>query len=152
MAAVGAPVLQAVLAPIKLSPVRGVGEFVDITALESVPVDGTPVTAPVVIEEPRDAWNKLPPTTVGAVFLRREGDKVRAWSTICPHLGCGIDYNGEKGKFSCPCHESWFDLDGGVTSGPSPRGMDELETRVAKDKVQVRFAKFALGTGDKVEV
>lgn len=147
--AVAAPALRAVLAPVSLRTVTGVGELVPVVALDAIPSDGTPVNVPVVVEAPMDAWTRQPPTTVGAVYLRRTEAGVKAWSSICPHLGCGIDYDAAAGKFACPCHESWFDTDGAVASGPAPRGMDALETRVVNGMVQVRFEKFKIGTADK---
>ena len=149
-AAVGIPALRAVVSPLGKITVSGTGQFVAVAPEQAVPEDGTPINVPVVIEEPRDAWTKMPPTTVGAVFLRREGDKVVAYSTVCPHLGCGIDYADDKKAFACPCHESSFDLDGQVAAGPSPRAMDSLETRIRGGKVEVKFEKFKLGTADKV--
>jgi menaquinol-cytochrome c reductase iron-sulfur subunit len=147
--AVAAPALRAALAPVTLKTVTGVGELVPVVALEAVPADGTPIQVPVVVEAPMDAWTRHPPTTVGAVFLVRRGDEVRAWSSICPHLGCGIDYDARVGKFGCPCHESWFDAEGQVASGPAPRGMDTLETRIVDGVVEVRFEKFKIGTAEK---
>lgn len=150
-ASVAGPALRVALAPADLRTVTGIGDFVAVTPLDALPADGAPLNVPVVVEAPMDGWTRHPPTTVGAVFLRREGDAVRAFSTICPHLGCGIDFDGRAGKFACPCHESWFELDGGVSSGPSPRGMDELEAKVVDGHVQVKFEKFKIGTSDKVK-
>jgi menaquinol-cytochrome c reductase iron-sulfur subunit len=147
---VAGPGLRAVLAPLGKLTVSGSGEFVEVARLEAVPEDGTPLNVPVVLEAPKDAWTRLPPTTVGAVFLLRREGKLTAFSTICPHLGCGIDFSAEARHFACPCHESSFALDGSVAAGPSPRGMDELETRVVDGRVEVRFAKFKTGTADKV--
>lgn len=148
--AVGGPALRAAVAPFNMRTVTGVGEFVTVAPFDALPTSGSPVNVPVVIDAPLDGWTRHPPTTVGGVFLKREGDSVRAWSTICPHLGCGIDYNGDEGKFACPCHESWFNGDGAVASGPSPRGMDELETRLHEGQVQVKFEKFKIGTSERV--
>lgn len=148
--AVGGPAIRAALAPVSMRTVTGVGEFVPVARLDALPADGQPVSAPVIVEAPQDGWNVLPPTTVGAVFLRRTDGKVRAWSSICPHLGCGIDYDKGRKQFACPCHESWFEADGAVSSGPSPRGMDELETEVVDGQVRVKFVKFKIGTSEKV--
>lgn len=149
-AAIGLPALRAVTSPWGKVTVSGTGEFVSVGPLASVPEDGTPINVPVVIEAPRDAWTRLPATTVGAVFLRRLGGEVLAYSTVCPHLGCGIDYQSDKRAFACPCHESSFDLDGRVLAGPSPRAMDALETRVVDGRIEVKFEKFRLGTATKV--
>lgn len=150
--AVAGPVLRMLIDPVDKRTVSGSGEFVSVTELSSIPEDGAPLNVPVVIEAPKDAWTALPPTQVGAIFLSRSGETVRAFSTICPHLGCGIDYHAGERRFACPCHESYFGLDGEVASGPSPRGMDELETRVKDGRVEVKFMKFEIGKAEKVPV
>lgn len=147
--AVGVPAVRAVLAPAGTRTVTGVGEFVSVAAYDALPADGSPLAVPVVVDAPRDGWTVLPPTTVGAVFVRRDGSRVRALSTVCPHLGCGIDYDTETRRFVCPCHESSFSLDGRVSSGPSPRSMDELETRVSSGRVEVRFEKLKVGIPER---
>ena len=149
-AAVALPGVRAVLSPIGKVTVSGTGQFVAVAPIDAVPADGTPINVPIVVDAPMDAWTRMPPTTVGAVFLRREADNIRALSTVCPHLGCGIDYAGESKTFACPCHESSFSLDGAVSAGPSPRAMDELETRVRDGQVEVKFEKFQLGSAEKV--
>ena len=151
-AAVGLPALRAVVSPLGTVTVTGTGEFVPVAPADAVPADGTPINVPVIVEAPRDAWTRMPPTTVGAVFLRRAAGAVQAFSTVCPHLGCGIDFVADNGTFACPCHESSFGLDGQVAAGPSPRGMDTLETRIRDGQVEVKFEKFKLGTSSKVTV
>ena len=153
-AAVGVPVLGALTAPAIRITVKGARGFVPVLDLEALPEDGTPVGVGVVVEEPEDAWSKLPPTEVGAVYLRRlpAGAGIQAFTTVCPHLGCRIDYQPAKQQFVCPCHESVFGLDGQVASGPSPRGMDDLLTRVVGGKIEVEFMRFKTGTARKLEV
>lgn len=153
-AAVGVPVLGALTAPAVRITVRGARGFVPVLELAALPEDGTPVGVPVVVEAPEDAWSRLPPTEIGAVYVRRvPGDeRLQAFSTVCPHLGCRVDYQPKKKQFLCPCHDSAFALDGQVESGPSPRGMDELATRVTDGKVEVEFLRFKTGTARKVEV
>jgi Rieske Fe-S protein len=82
-----------------------------------------------------DAWTLHPDEIVGRVFLiRREGDRVDAYTTICPHLGCSVNYTGNADvPFLCPCHGGRFDLHGHriETGGnnPAPRGMDSLQVQ-----------------------
>lgn len=149
-AAVGLPALRAFIDPIDRTTVSGPGEFVPVASLAAVPEDGTPVKVPVVIQQPKDAWARLPPTQMGAVFLKRSGETVIAYSTVCPHLGCGVDYAGDKNAFACPCHESAFDIEGKVSGGPSPRALDQLEARIAKDTIEVRYQTFKQGTKEKI--
>lgn len=60
-------------------------------------------------------------------------------SAVCPHEGCEVLWEQERNRFSCPCHESYFAADGARLSGPSPRGLDALPTRVQDGKLQVQY-------------
>jgi menaquinol-cytochrome c reductase iron-sulfur subunit len=98
-----------------------------------------------------DAWLRLDKVTLGSCWLVRaaEDGPIRAFSTVCPHLGCGVDYDETAGKFNCPCHTSAFDLEGRCLSGPSPRGLDELETHIEGRDVLVRYQRFRVGTAKR---
>jgi Rieske Fe-S protein len=98
-----------------------------------------------------DAWLRLDRVTLGSLWLVRavEDGPIRAFSTVCPHLGCGVDFDEAAGKFNCPCHTSAFDLDGRCLSGPSPRGLDELEAHVEGREVLVRYQRFRVGTAKR---
>src|SRR5688572_14369002 len=60
-------------------------------------------------------------------------------SAICPHEGCEVLWEQDRNRFSCPCHESYFSADGERVSGPSPRGLDSLPSRVQDGKLQVQY-------------
>ncbi|HEY2964412.1 MAG TPA: Rieske (2Fe-2S) protein [Pyrinomonadaceae bacterium] len=60
-------------------------------------------------------------------------------SPICPHEGCEVMWEQARNRFSCPCHESYFAADGARISGPAPRGLDPLPTRVQDGKLQVQY-------------
>jgi len=36
-----------------------------------------------------------------------------AFSTLCTHMGCVMNYDGESRTFKCPCHFSMFDCEKG---------------------------------------
>lgn len=147
--AVMGPALRATWDSVDKQTVTGTGAFVPVTELATLPEDGSPVSFPVVVEAPRDGWNRMPPTQVGSVWLFLRGSEVWALSTICPHLGCGIDWESGAKRYVCPCHDSYFDRDGTALTGPSPRGMDRLETRIVGQTVEVKFEKFAMGTPEQ---
>jgi quinol---cytochrome c reductase iron-sulfur subunit, bacillus type len=98
-----------------------------------------------------DAWLRLDKVTLGSLWLVRavEDGPIKAFSTVCPHLGCGVDFDDKAGKFNCPCHASAFDLDGRCLGGPSPRGLDELEARVEGRDVLVRYQRFRVGSSKR---
>ena len=122
-----------------------------ITTLDALPDDGVPRAFPV-IDTRVDAWNLYPPEAIGSVYLKREsGEQLPvAWTTVCPHLGCAVDFKDEARQFQCPCHASGFGLNGDVLFGPSPRPMDTLEVEVRNDnEIWVKFEKFRSGTTAK---
>jgi Rieske Fe-S protein len=129
------------------------GQLLRVGLLENIPADGTPVQAPVIANL-TDAWNREPNQPIGAVYLRREGDKVVAFNAICPHAGCFIGFDTRRDCFQCPCHMSSFNLDGSrQMPSPSPRDLDMLvveEDILAKTgEVWVRFQNFYPGTADR---
>ncbi|HXX69190.1 MAG TPA: ubiquinol-cytochrome c reductase iron-sulfur subunit [Polyangiaceae bacterium] len=107
-----------------------------------------------VISDMTDAFTRYAKENLGAVWLLREGDHVRALSVTCPHLGCGVE-KSENG-FGCPCHTSAFDITGKRVAGPAPRDMDSLETRIVGDGadriVEVQFKKFRQGVPEREEI
>lgn len=105
-----------------------------------------------------DAWNRVTQVRVGSAWvLELDGDLV-AYSTVCPHLGCAVDFdpaaNERKGAFKCPCHRSAFGLDGVPDHGPAPRPLDRLPLEVHKETelVSIRHVRYEQGRDEKVEV
>lgn len=118
-----------------------------------------------------DAWTTYAQEVVGRVWLVRQTDEttapsdaqVRAFSTICPHLGCETQTDrGGKGFF-CPCHNAKFSVEGDLVKGaapegrnPAPRPLDSLECRVVKDEksgewwVEVKYEEFQRGLTQKI--
>ncbi len=108
-----------------------------------------------IVDDRKDAWTVEKNVELGSVWLVREGDRVRAFSAVCPHLGCSVNAvpaaNGKDAGFACPCHTSSFDASGKRTSGPSPRDLDALETKIEDGQVAVDFRRFRIGVEQKVE-
>jgi len=73
----------------------------------------------------------------GPVILESVGTEIRAFSAICTHLGCIVQYHDDKKEFVCPCHGGRYDLDGKVTYGPPPRSLDVIDVKVKSDEVFV---------------
>ncbi|CAN90523.1 hypothetical protein sce0366 [Sorangium cellulosum So ce56] len=105
-----------------------------------------------VIGEERDAFTVAKDQMLGAIWVIREGEKIRAMSATCPHLGCGIELNDDKKSFNCPCHASRFGLSGAPETGPSPRPMDPLATRVVDGWLEVDFRRYRDGVAELQEI
>ena len=108
-----------------------------------------------IVSDRHDAWTLEKDVELGSVWLVRRGDQVEAFSSVCPHLGCSVNAvsgaDGQGAGFSCPCHTSAFDPNGKRVSGPSPRDMDALATKIENGQVMVDFRRFRIGVGEKVE-
>ncbi len=139
------------------SPSRGTAEgdgFIPLTiGPEAVPGDGTPISV-TVIKVDSDAWNYCPAKCVGTIWLRRDAQSnLTAFSSICPHLGCRVEFRELKDRyFYCPCHNSQFTLEGEPTNVIPPRSMDQLETKLIDGRVWVRYQEFRGGIQEKIPV
>ena len=130
------------------------GQFMRLASLDVLPADGTPRKVPVIADR-TDAWNRFPAEPIGAVFLRRVGEKVEALQVaLSPRrLLDRLRESPQGGKFFCPCHAASFDLSGKRTdaTSPSPRDMDSLEVEIRnKNEVWVKFENFRIGIAAKV--
>ncbi|MFT5322538.1 MAG: menaquinol-cytochrome c reductase iron-sulfur subunit [Planctomycetaceae bacterium] len=116
--------------------------------IDALPADGTPVRY-TVHDDMVNAWNMFPNQPIGAVWLRRIQDQVLAFSTVCPHLGCDVEHRSGEGDFFCPCHTSAFDMDGKPLNAIPPRAMDTLETKIADDRIWVKYEQYRGATSEK---
>jgi thiosulfate dehydrogenase (quinone) large subunit len=56
------------------------------------------------------------------IVIRQSNGALVAYSAVCPHAGCTVQYGG--GQIICPCHGSTFNAQtGAVTNGPATTGL-----------------------------
>jgi len=146
--AVAAPTVRFLLAPSSGAACQG--RWIKTVPLDALR-DGEPKRVALVADH-HDAWTLERDVELGAAWLVRQGNRVTAWSSICPHLGCAVDRGGTGSGFYCPCHDSSFDPAGRRLTGPSPRDLDELGTRVEAGHVLVEFRRFRQGVTTKEPV
>ncbi|MDR7418733.1 MAG: Rieske (2Fe-2S) protein [Armatimonadota bacterium] len=88
---------------------------------------------------------ELPPNT-GKVFLfggkpailiRTPQDTYKAFTAVCTHLACTVQYRQDLSHIWCACHDGHFDLNGQVVGGPPPRALDEFAVTVKGDDIVV---------------
>ncbi len=72
------------------------------------------------------------------VLLVRVNDtEWRAFSAVCTHLNCTVQYQEQKRLIWCACHNGLYDLNGNVISGPPPKALEEYLVRVRGAEVVV---------------
>ncbi len=72
-----------------------------------------------------------------AILVRTPEGDLRAFSAVCPHLGCTVRYQAESKVIWCPCHNGIFDLHGRNIGGPPPRPLPEFKVNIRNGKVVV---------------
>ncbi len=72
-----------------------------------------------------------------AVLLQSEPGVFRAFSAVCTHLGCIVQWLPERGEFLCPCHAGTFAADGRVLGGPPPRPLESLPLSLEGERVVI---------------
>ncbi|NWG00212.1 MAG: Rieske 2Fe-2S domain-containing protein [Thermoanaerobaculaceae bacterium] len=89
--------------------------------------------------------SELPPNT-GRVFrfgakpgilLRTPSGEVRAFSAICTHLNCTVQYRPDFQHLWCACHNGHYDLQGKNIAGPPPRPLEAFKVDVVGDDIFV---------------
>jgi len=128
------------------------GDFVFVAPLSALPEDDLPRKFSVIAGH-TDAWSRIPPAPIGAVYLRRDKQSVEALSVVCPHLGCFVDFNADTKSYLCPCHKSTFAINGKINDprSPSPRGMDRLKVEIREgNEVWVKFQNFRTGEAQQI--
>jgi len=52
------------------------------------------------------------------ILIMRNESGLRAFNSVCPHLGCRVSWENDKNEFFCPCHKGIFNSKGVAISGP----------------------------------
>ena len=77
-------------------------------------------------------FNNLP-----TIVINRPDKGFIVLSKVCTHLGCIVEYDGDKNIMLCPCHAGTFDLDGNVISGPPPKSLQRLPLRIEDETIVI---------------
>jgi Rieske Fe-S protein len=65
----------------------------------------------------------------GIVVRTPDGD-VRAFSAVCTHLDCTVQFKPDTSQLWCACHNGTYDMGGNVVSGPPPRGLEQFVVNI----------------------
>jgi cytochrome b6-f complex iron-sulfur subunit len=63
---------------------------------------------------------------------------VLAFTAICNHKDCLVQWKPGDSQFVCPCHDSRFGTDGTLVKGPATEGLKTVEVKVDGEKVMVK--------------
>ncbi|MBI2835219.1 MAG: Rieske 2Fe-2S domain-containing protein [Acidobacteria bacterium] len=60
------------------------------------------------------------------ILVRTPEGELRAFSAICTHLDCTVQYKGDTSQLWCACHNGIYDLGGNNVAGPPPRPLEKF--------------------------
>jgi len=69
------------------------------------------------------------------IVLRKPNGDYAAFSAVCTHLDCIVQYKKEEGQIYCACHNGRYDLNGKNISGPPPAPLEKYLVAIKKDDV-----------------
>jgi cytochrome b6-f complex iron-sulfur subunit len=72
-----------------------------------------------------------------AIVVRTAAGELRAFSAVCTHLNCTVQYRGDLGHIWCACHNGHFDLNGQNIAGPPPRPLEPYVVNVRGSQIVV---------------
>ncbi len=69
------------------------------------------------------------------ILIRTESGQWRAFSAVCTHLNCTVQFRQETRQIWCACHNGLFDLNGKVVGGPPPNPLEQFTVNIRGDDV-----------------
>lgn len=71
------------------------------------------------------------------ILIHTAQDEYKAFSAVCTHLNCTVQYDKDTAHIWCACHNGHFDLNGRVISGPPPKALEEFNVSVRGEDIVV---------------
>ena len=86
---------------------------------------------------PKDSGKIFKMGSQPGLLIRLQDGKFRAFSAVCTHLSCTVQYKPDEKIIWCACHNGKYDLNGKNISGPPPAPLTPYNVSVKNDEVFV---------------
>ena len=71
------------------------------------------------------------------IILKTPGGELRAFTAICTHLDCTVQYREDLEHIWCACHNGHYDLNGKNIAGPPPEPLQAYDVNLRGDQIVV---------------
>jgi cytochrome b6-f complex iron-sulfur subunit len=71
------------------------------------------------------------------ILIRTPDGQFRAFSAVCTHLDCTVQYKPDEKLIWCACHNGRYDLNGKNISGPPPAPLTPYKLTIKNDEIFV---------------
>jgi Rieske Fe-S protein len=75
-----------------------------------------------------------------AILIHTEAGQYRAFTAICTHLDCTVQYRDDLKHIWCACHNGHYDLSGNNIAGPPPSPLAQYDVAIRGDQIIVTKA------------
>jgi Rieske Fe-S protein len=72
-----------------------------------------------------------------AILVKDANGELKAFSAVCTHLACIVQYRSDISHIWCACHNGHFDLNGRNVEGPPPKPLEQYVVNVRADQIVV---------------
>jgi Rieske Fe-S protein len=72
-----------------------------------------------------------------AILIKDSNGEMKAFSAVCTHLACIVQYRSDISHIWCACHNGHFDLNGRNIEGPPPKPLEQFVVNVRADQIVV---------------
>jgi cytochrome b6-f complex iron-sulfur subunit len=71
------------------------------------------------------------------ILIRTPAGELRAFSAVCTHLNCTVQYRPDLTQIWCACHNGHYDLNGKNIAGPPPRPLEAFSVNARGNQIVV---------------
>ena len=72
-----------------------------------------------------------------AILVKDTNGELKAFTAVCTHLSCTVQYRSDINQIWCACHNGHFDLNGRNVEGPPPKPLEQYVVNVRADQIVV---------------
>ena len=71
------------------------------------------------------------------ILVKDTNGELKAFSAVCTHLACIVQYRSDISHIWCACHNGHFDLNGRNVEGPPPKPLEQFVVNVRAEQIVV---------------
>lgn len=75
--------------------------------------------------------------TKPGILIRTPAGELKAFTAICTHLDCIVQYRPDTKQIWCACHNGQYNMSGQNVGGPPPRPLEEYVVNTRGDEIVV---------------
>ena len=98
------------------------------------------VVAAKLTEVPKNSGKIFKFGSKPGLIVRTESGELKAFSAVCTHLECIVQYRSDSKQIWCACHNGQYNLSGQNVGGPPPRPLEEFKVNMRGDDIVVSKA------------